>query len=170
MRHPALSLRCNSATRMQFCKGVAREGARVPPKSGGSQKYIRGGLVIWGLRRKIGVPPEMCPPRNQILATPLQICILIFMSCSRLGRGDAHSAHSEATTKMRSSLHAKLRLGIGLQALVLLSLLTSRSLVTQKRRAESCLPLHLRLKTASFSCQTSKLELRSTIDATIVRT
>ena len=51
-------------------------------KSGGSQTYIRGTLVIWGLRRKIAPPPKWVPrPETKSWLRP---CFLVCIPESRL--------------------------------------------------------------------------------------
>ena len=60
-------------------KGVAR-GGRGGPKSGGSQKYIGGDPCDLGTEAKnrgSPPPPKWVPPRNQILATPLLLTLVI---------------------------------------------------------------------------------------------
>ena len=85
-------------------KGVARGGrggpAPPPPKSGGSQKYIRGDPCDLGSEAKnrgsgppkwVPPPPKWVPPRNQILATPLSPSIGL---CQALERGARSKEYS----------------------------------------------------------------------------
>ena len=68
--------------RESLCKGVSKrgqEGGSRPqtPEISVSEKLIRGTLMIWGKFGFLGYPaPEkLPPPRNQMLLTPLSLCL-----------------------------------------------------------------------------------------------